>query len=249
MADYSTLSLLSTDEIEYLVFERLNSTNDHLLTQPPSDRTQVCVTAMQTAGKGQYGRTWVSDQNSSILLSIRRAFPVSRVLNGLSLVAGLSLIKVLDELGVSGAQLKWPNDVYVDNKKLAGILIESSVQGQTQYPVIGIGLNNHLQSVEIDKPWTDLFSILGQVQDAPAIIQHLVSQLIQDCAQFEYEGFEPFRSAYQARDYLLGRELRLDYQDKTLVGIASGIDAEGALLLQHAGQIIKVYSSEQIELI
>lgn len=249
MADYSTLSLCSTDEIEYLVFERLESTNDHLLAQPPSDKTQVCVTAMQTAGKGQYGRAWVSSQDSSILLSVRRAFPVSRALNGLSLVAGLSLIKVLGELGVTGAQLKWPNDVYVDNKKLAGILIENSVQGQAQYPVIGIGLNNHLQTAEIDKPWTDLFSLLGQAQDAPAMVQRIAKQLTQDCAQFEDQGFEPFRSAYQTCDYLLGRELRLDYQDQTLVGVASGIDVEGALLLTHAGQVIKVYSSEQITLI
>lgn len=249
MADYSTLSLSSTDEIEYLVFERLDSTNDYLLAQPPSNKTQVCVASVQTAGKGQHGRTWVSGENSSILLSIRRAFPLSRALNGLSLVAGLSLIRVLEELGVQGAQLKWPNDVYVDGKKLAGILIENSVQGEKQYPVIGIGLNNHLQRVEIDKPWIDLFSILGQAQEPQMVIQRIAQQIAQDCTQFEQQSFAPFKAMYQTCDYLSGRELRLDYQGKSLVGTASGINAEGALLLAHAGQLIKVYSSEQIELI
>ena len=103
---------------------------------------QLCVTREQTQGKGQYGRHWESQRDGSILFSIRRNFPQECNLNGLSLVVGLAIVKVLEkECLVEGFKIKWPNDIYFESKKLAGVLLENKMQSGSQSVVIGVGIN------------------------------------------------------------------------------------------------------------
>ena len=121
----------------------------------------------QTQGKGQYGRQWESQKDSSILFSIRRNFPQECNLNGLSLVVGLAIVKVLEkECLVEGFKIKWPNDIYFESKKLAGVLLENQIQTKNQSVVIGVGINYALdQSMTFEIPWTDLSKITKTLPD------------------------------------------------------------------------------------
>ena len=249
MADYSTLCAQLPASIECFVLDSVDSTNDYLSQITPSTNPQVCVASEQTSGRGQYERAWVSSKDSSVILSIRRRFPTHRALNGLSLVVGLSIVKVLDSIGVGQAQLKWPNDVYVGGQKLSGVLIENTVQSQSQYPVIGIGLNNQLSGDDIATPWTDLTQLLGAPQELSALSASIIKQVLSDCERFEQQGFEAFQADYQDKDYLFGKQLSVQYQDQQTIGQASGIHEDGALLIDSDNATLKVYSSEQIQLI
>ncbi len=249
MVDYSTLEL--PDGIECFVLESTTSTNDHLIKLPFSKDVKVCIAREQTAGKGQYQRSWLSKKDSSVLLSLRYPFSIDTNLNGLSLIVGLSVIDVLkNDYGINHLKLKWPNDVFFDNKKLAGILIENSVQNSTQSVVIGLGLNHHLDDdFECETPWVDLFKMTGEAPNLVELQEKIIKNLLNYCQYFEQRGLDNFQSQWAAHDYLLGKRLELNYQDKKTIGIASGINTQGALMIDADGAMIEAYSSEQIRLI
>ena len=250
MADYSTLSIQLTDDIECFVFDTIPSTNDYLSGLPNSTKTQICIASEQTSGKGQYDRSWISSKDSSVLLSIRRAFNSKTNLNGLSLVIGLALVKVLQDIGINNAKIKWPNDIFVDDKKLAGVLIENSLQGDYQFVVIGIGVNNKLtQNSQIHTPWVDLEQLLDVKQDLCDLSVKIINQVLDYCQIFAENGFEYYESEFAKHDFLFGKKLNINYQQKSTIGIANGIDSSGALIVKDGGNNIKVYSSEQISLI
>ncbi len=249
MVNYSTLKL--SDDIECFVLESITSTNDYLTKLPFSTDIKVCIAREQTAGKGQYQRAWLSKKDSSVLLSLRRPFSIDTNLNGLSLMVGLSVIDVLKKnYNVEGLKLKWPNDVFYGNQKLAGILIENSVQQNIQSVVIGLGLNFHLdENFECKTPWIDLFKITRELFNLVELQEKLINNLLHYCQRFEQHGFNDFQMQWATHDYLFGRQLELNYQGKKTLGIASGVNAQGALMIDVDGATIEAYSSEQIRLI
>jgi len=249
MVDYSDLRLV--ESVECFVLDSTPSTNNYLTKLPFSKDIKVCIAREQTAGKGQYQRTWLSKKDSSVLLSLRRPFSVDVALNGLSLAIGLSVINTLeDEYQIGGLKLKWPNDVYFKDQKLAGILIENTVQNNQQSVVIGLGLNHQLDiDFECDTPWTDLSNICSNLPNLVDLHEKLINNLLKSCQRFEQHGFSDFKSQWHQYDYLLGKQLELDYQDNKTIGIASGINEQGALLIKSNNTLIEAYSSEQIHLI
>jgi BirA family biotin operon repressor/biotin-[acetyl-CoA-carboxylase] ligase len=251
VVDYSTLGKRLPNNVECFVLESTTSTNDYLINLPFSNNIKVCIAREQTAGKGQYQRQWLSKKDSSVLLSIRRPFPMDIVLNGLSLVVGLSVIDVLvSDYHVDRLKLKWPNDVYFKNQKLAGILIENSVKKNAQSVVIGLGLNHHLDvDLDCDTPWTDLSKILTNLPQLVDLQEKLINNLLKYCQLFEQKGLDAFQAQWYKHDYLLGRRLELDYQDKKTIGVAKGINDQGALLIESDNTMIEAYSSEQIRII
>ena len=158
---YSSLVELLPEDLECHFFDSIESTNLFLSKRPFSNKVLLCVTREQTQGKGQYGRLWESQRDGSILFSIRRHFPQERNLNGLSLVVGLAIVKVLEkECLVEGFKIKWPNDIYFKGKKLAGILLENQIQSKNQSVIIGVGINYALdRDMVFEIPWTDLSRI------------------------------------------------------------------------------------------
>ena len=114
---YSSIVELLPEDLECHFFDSIDSTNLFLSKVPFSNKVQLCLTREQTQGKGQYGRVWESQRDGSILFSIRRHFPQECNLNGLSLVVGLAIVKVLEkECLVEGFKIKWPNDIYFEGK-------------------------------------------------------------------------------------------------------------------------------------
>jgi birA, biotin-[acetyl-CoA-carboxylase] ligase region len=249
VVDYSALKL--PDGVECFVLESTTSTNDYLTKLPFSEDITVCIAREQTAGKGQYQRAWLSKKDSSVLLSLRYPFSMDTGLNGLSLVVGLSIVDVLkNDYGIENLKLKWPNDLYFEDRKLAGILIENSVQSNTQSVVIGLGLNHHLgKGFKCEAPWIDLSQILSNTPNLEQLSVKFINKIIHYCRMFELKGFDNFQSLWHEYDYLVGRSIELDYQNKKITGIAKGVSDKGALLIESNDSIIEAYSSEQISLI
>lgn len=249
MVDYSALRV--ADGIEFFILDSTASTNNYLTELPFSKDIKVCIAREQTAGKGQYQREWLSKKDSSVLLSLRYPFPISVSLNGLSLAAGLSVIHTLEnEYQVECLKLKWPNDVYFKDQKIAGILIENAVQNNQQSVVIGLGLNHQLDvNFECDTPWTDLSSICENLPNLVDLHEKLINNLLTSCQHFEQHGFSDFKSQWHQYDYLLGKHLELNYQDNKVIGVASGVNDQGALMIESDDTVIEAYSSEQIRLI
>ena len=250
MANYSNLAAQITPEVECFAFDTIASTNDYLSALDFSKTTQICITSEQTQGKGQYERSWLSQKDASVLLSIRHVFSVDLSLNGLSLVIGLGVVSALRTLGISQAKLKWPNDVFIDQKKLAGILIENTLQGQYQSVVIGLGLNYDLrQNFECNTPWIDLASIIQRPPAIEDLAALLINHILKNCQLFATHGLAYFLASWQPVDYLKDKRIELDINNQKLIGVVKGINSQGMLMVEVNGQLIEVCSSKQIQLI
>jgi BirA family transcriptional regulator, biotin operon repressor / biotin---[acetyl-CoA-carboxylase] ligase len=226
----------------------IDSTNTALLAQAANGAVSgTCLAAeLQVAGRGRRGRQWVSALGASLTFSLLWRFDRGAAgLGGLSLVVGVAVADALRALGVA-AQLKWPNDIVMNDHKLGGVLIET--QGDMLGPtmaVIGIGLNVRLPEAlrdAIDQPVTD---IATEVQHAavtsPALNRNVLLatvliQLVRRLQEFEREGFAGLRDQWRALNVHQGQQVQV------LSGIASyrakviDIDKDGALIVEYAGQ-------------
>ncbi len=231
---------------------RLDSTNSELLRRAahdPRDRL-ACLAEIQSAGRGRRGRDWHLPLGGGLALSLLKRFEGSMSsLAGLSLAAGLAIVRGLDDCGVESIALKWPNDVVANGRKLAGILVE--LGGEALGPchaVIGIGINVRLdrkRGTSVDQPWTDLATLARcappeRNQLALAILKHLLVAL----DTFAIEGFSAFRADYAKRDTLAGKPVRASWSGGTREGIAIGVDARGALRVRDAGGEFRVDGGE-----
>jgi len=220
-------------------FDEIASTNGFMLSHTTELKNgDVCVAEYQSAGRGRRGRTWVSPYGHHLYFSLFWTFPQGMAqAMGLSLVVACTLVEVLKSFGVENIGVKWPNDIYLDNKKLAGILIEMSGQADSQCQlIIGVGVNMAMsdeQGKGIDQPWSDL-SELVDMPDKTALVIELQKQLKRDIQLFEREGLAAFKARWQAADLFFGREIRLLMADNFVDGICRGVDEQGAVLLETA---------------
>ncbi|ABL98408.1 bifunctional biotin--[acetyl-CoA-carboxylase] ligase/biotin operon repressor BirA [Shewanella amazonensis] len=232
-------------------FDDIPSTNAFMLSHSEElESGDVCIAEHQSAGRGRRGRKWVSPYGSHLYFSLfwRLTDGMSKAM-GLSLVVGCSLAKVLKDLGVAGIGLKWPNDVYLDGRKLAGILVEMKGQADSNCElIIGIGVNMAMPDAQgevIDQPWADLQGLAMPGKTEFAV--RLQRQLQADLALFEREGLKAFLERWQASDSFIGKPVNLIMADKVETGICRGIDEQGALLLEVAGES-KSYIGGEISL-
>ncbi|MGF1774663.1 bifunctional biotin--[acetyl-CoA-carboxylase] ligase/biotin operon repressor BirA [Vibrio wakamikoensis] len=215
----------------------IDSTNQYLLDKQESlDSGSVCISEYQAKGRGRRGRQWVSPFGSNLYLSMYwRLEAGMAAAMGLSLVVGVAIVEALQELGIEGVKLKWPNDLYYRDKKLAGILVEMSGQaGGAANLVIGMGMNLNMseQVTGIDQPWTSL----SEVVDTPFSRNDLVVAFIKAwqaaLEDYELRGLHGFVERWNQHDNFLGREVKLIMGQREIKGIVQGIDATGAVLLE-----------------
>lgn len=228
-----------------------DSTNSELMTSPPADddRVHVLVTDLQTAGRGRRGRQWLSWPGGSLIFSsLWRFAPGAPVPAGLSLVAGLALTRALETAGVDGVQLKWPNDVLVHGNKLAGILVELQPgRGRTPAAVIGIGVNLSMpDGTDIpDQPGvTDLRRELGSLPDRDALLAAILRELHGLLGLYAQAGFTALRGAWQQRNAFADLPVRVFGEGNEVVGICSGVDEDGALLIRTDSGVVRILSGE-----
>ncbi|WP_018151214.1 biotin--[acetyl-CoA-carboxylase] ligase [Leeia oryzae] len=233
------------------VLDVTDSTNTQMLQHPDDYTHGSCLVAeCQTGGRGRRGRQWQSTLGGSLAFSLRWDFPfgIAR-LSGLSLATGIAIIRALRRIGMTQAMLKWPNDVLIGPRKLAGILIET--QGDALGPIqaiIGIGLNvrlSDLQRDDIDQPVTDLAEHLSQTPSRNALLAILLDELAHILNTFTQDGFAPLRSEWQSLHAWQDRAVNIVQGCEILSsGVACGVDALGALLIETGTCIQTVYAGD-----
>ena len=231
----------------------LESTNQYLLDKLPNiSNGQTCIAEYQAAGRGRRGREWVSPFASHLYFSMywRLEAGIEKA-SGLSLLVGIATVNALEKLGLHGVGLKWPNDLYYQGKKLAGILIELNAQASDVcHSVIGIGINVRMpeqQGKLIDQPWIDLNNISTQPVDRNQLSGLLIKELHTLLSDYEEKGLVPFLDRWFELDYFLNKQVNLIVADNVQTGICRGINEQGALLLQIDNEI-KPYIGGEISL-
>ncbi|NLY59387.1 MAG: biotin--[acetyl-CoA-carboxylase] ligase [Gammaproteobacteria bacterium] len=228
--------------IDWQLLDSVDSTNAQLMRQLSNvgdGRVRVCLAEQQTSGKGRRGRNWVSPYGQNVYLSV--AVPFSdgaQRLEGLSLLVGLVLVETLENCGFRGCGVKWPNDILLNGRKLAGILVEIAGDLTSDcVAVIGVGINVLMKQPEsaIEQAWT---SLLLSRQDAPLDRNRLVGEflrrLLAAIDEFRLQGFAPFVDAWQQRDVWRGLPVRVQAGSSSWNGLAMGVDERGALRLETA---------------
>lgn len=233
------------------VLTLVNSTNQYLLDQIDALHSgDACVAEHQTAGRGRRGRQWASPFGQNLYLSMFWRFKRGVAASvGLSLAIGVVITEVLHHLGGKAIRVKWPNDLYHRDKKLAGILVE--LTGKTAEPAqvvigMGINLNRPLSDNRIDQDWSHLKEA-GITIDRNKLTALLLSELRGQMMIFEDEGLSAFISRWHKLDNYLDRPVRLIMEDQEISGIARGIDQQGALLLE-TEKGIKAYPAGEMSL-
>lgn len=206
---------------------------------PPERGCAIWLAERQTAGQGRRGRRWVSPLAANLAMSVARRFQGGfAALSGLSLVVGVAVAEALQTLGYRQVGLKWPNDLWVDGRKLGGILIQ--LRGEASGPceaVIGLGINVRMPAAFarlIDQPWCDLASLSRSAPTSRnTLAAAVIEQLLPALERFERDGLAPFLDRWRQLDVLAGQPVRVFEGDHVREGIAHGIDEQGALRVQH----------------
>ena len=243
------LELLSQDRVGYeklpspILLGVTNSTNQYLLDEMKTLQSgQSCFAEYQTSGRGRRGRTWVSPFGSNIYFSLywKLESGLAGVM-GLSLAIGIAVTDALELLGCKNLKLKWPNDIYWNEKKLAGVLIELSAQsGGAAHVVIGVGINVDLDerfNSEIDQPWTDLKEVLNKEQQRNKLANALLKSMHQVMNEFQTFGLGPFIDRWKRLDNFMDKSITLQAGATVVTGVCKGIDEQGAILLDIDGEI------------
>lgn len=230
----------------------IDSTNQYLLDRLDElTFGDACVAEYQQAGRGRRGRKWFSPFGANLYLSMYWRLeqgPAAAI--GLSLVIGIVIAEVLQQLGAEQVRVKWPNDIYLQDRKLSGILVElTGKTGDAAQIVSGAGINLVMRRVESDvvnQGWISLQEA-GVVIDRNLLAARLIKELRLGLELFEQEGLAPYLPRWEKLDNFIHRPVKLIIGDKEIYGISRGIDAQGALLLEQDG-VIKAWVGGEISL-
>jgi BirA family transcriptional regulator, biotin operon repressor / biotin---[acetyl-CoA-carboxylase] ligase len=223
----------------------IDSTNSELMRRARAGQLDpiLLVAERQTAGRGRLGRTWHSGGvgvEGIPALTFSLGLPLSpQSWSGLSLAVGVSVAQSLHP----SLQLKWPNDIWLNDRKLAGILIETATVNDVRYAVIGIGINiapRAAAGLSTPPAW------LQEVQpgmDSGLALQRIAKPLVQAIQKFAQTGFAPFQADFHALDLLAGRAVTLSDGSS---GQALGVDAAGGLRVKTAGGAVQTITSAEV---
>ena len=230
------------------ILDTVESTNSLLLQRSSIKKNNggersiaVLATELQTGGRGRRGREWHSGLGDGLTFSLVWRFQQgANLLSGLSLAVGVAIARVLRSSGVEDVALKWPNDVLIDGRKIAGILIE--LQGDMLGPttaVIGIGINLKLSDIvkdRIDQSATDLYSVNGKTADRNHLMAALLLELARVLRGFECHGFAPFREEWVRYHAFENQSVQLQMPDGSFQeGLVRGVGQDGSLILNTPG--------------
>ncbi len=229
----------------------LDSTNSHLMQSAALalPAGSICFAEYQSAGRGRQGRQWVSPYGSNLCFSLLWYFDCGPdALSGLSLAVAVGLARGLAALGLPQPGLKWPNDLYIDGRKLAGILLEMSGESSGgSRVVVGVGVNLDMSSDAgkgIDQPWIALNDLLPTPVSRNAAAGSIVGTIVEALVQFSVEGLAPFLPQWQQWDVTFDQRVTLQQAQGLVEGRARGVDASGALLIERDGAISRYMSGD-----
>lgn len=220
------------------VLPEIDSSNSELMRRARAGQREatLLVAERQTAGRGRMGRVWQSQPGDSLTFSL--SLPLApQDWSGLSLAVGLSLAESLHpDVG-----LKWPNDLWLQDRKLGGILVEAASMGGRSQVVVGVGLNIRARPAEgLNTPPAALTELLPDLT-APDCLMRVAMPLMRTLLAFERDGFAPLKNRFEARDVLLGRRV---HTSDGQIGKANGVSPSGALRLQTDTSLQEIHSAE-----
>lgn len=234
------------------VYDTIDSTNAEAmrLVAFGSPLPLLILAEQQTAGRGRRGRKWVSPFAENLYYSVAlRIDGGMRQLEGLSLVVGLAVLKTLHEAGVKGAGLKWPNDILVGQRKLAGVLLElTGDPADVCHVVIGVGINVNMRTVEeVGQAWTSMALESGINFDRNHVAARLSVHLHDYLVAHREKGFGAFQEEWEANHLWQNQPVMLLAASNVIEGVVVGIDTVGALRLR-VGEQVKVFSGGELSL-
>ena len=222
----------------------MSSTNEWILQNIPNlNKGDLCLAEYQTAGRGRRGRQWLSPFAGQMIFSFYWTFDPKKSIEGLSLVIGLAIAEVLN------VQVKWPNDILFDGRKLGGILVEiANHKNGLLNLVIGVGINVSLpMQTEISQPYAQLSEMDPDIDRQtlfPTLIQHLYVRL----ERFEKEGINAeFQQAWQNHNAFFNSEVNVITEQRVISGIEQGIDERGYLKVL-CGDEVRMFNGGEVSL-
>ena len=242
----------SGERIRFEIVDEIDSTSSHLMERAMQGAPSgTCLAAeWQSAGRGRRGRAWVSSLGGSLTFSLLWRFERGAGhLGGLSLAVGAAIARGLAECGCARVQVKWPNDVIVDFRKVAGILVETT--GEMQGPsaaVIGVGVNYRLPGRVLDRIDQPVIDVAGCAQPIPsrsALLGRLLARLDTALEDFERRGFAGVRDEWRSLHAYQGRSVRvLPARDPAFDAEVMDVAADGALVVSAGAGPIHLASAE-----
>ncbi|MFV3381757.1 MULTISPECIES: bifunctional biotin--[acetyl-CoA-carboxylase] ligase/biotin operon repressor BirA [Pseudomonas] len=234
------------------VHETIDSTNAEALRCIAEGEVApfLVLAEQQTAGRGRRGRQWVSPFAENLYYSlVLRVEGGMRQLEGLSLVVGLAVMRTLQAFGLDGVGLKWPNDLLVGERKIAGILLELvGDPADVCHVVLGIGINVNMQSTDqVDQQWTSMRRETGVSIDRNRLVAQLNQQLQHELARHRRYGFAAFQEEWEHANLWQGRKVSLIAGNNRIDGVVLGVDGQGALRLDVEG-VEKSFSAGELSL-
>lgn len=226
---------------ELVLMETVPSTNTWMNEQqrPGIGRFKAVLAKQQTAGRGRHGKRWASPPGAGLYLSIGYTFQRTPAnLACMTLATGIATLQALENAGAVKLGLKWPNDIFGNDEKLGGILVDAQTGAGGHISVIcGIGINVDLSLIEPsgDRPSnpeysiTDLKSHCDALPARCATAGAIIERVMRAITIFESGGLEPFRADWKKYDWLKGKPVDVDMPGAEFDGIADGIDEHGAL--------------------
>ncbi|OFS75873.1 bifunctional biotin--[acetyl-CoA-carboxylase] synthetase/biotin operon repressor [Pseudomonas sp. HMSC08G10] len=234
------------------IHETIDSTNAEALRLIARGESApfLVLAEQQTAGRGRRGRQWMSPFAENLYYSlVLRVEGGMRQLEGLSLVVGLAVMRTLQVFGLDAAGLKWPNDVLVGERKIAGILLELvGDPADVCHVVLGIGINVNMQSNDrVDQQWTSMKREVGGSIDRNRLVAQLNQQLQHELARHRRYGFAAFQEEWEQANLWQGRTVSLIAGSNRIDGVMLGVDGLGALRLEVEG-VEKSFSAGELSL-
>ena len=227
------------------LFEELDSTNDYLIEIANPNDYCLCVAESQTKGRGRNLKRWQSPNNVNIYMSL--SFSTNQELknfSSFSLVSALAVHNVLLRHNIF-TEIKWPNDIYLNKKKIGGILIETFAKGRENLIVVGIGLNVFMENnTEIERDWTSLKLEFGNIEiDRNEIISEIANEVLIIKSNFEKKGFDGFVKDFNKLNFLKDKKVFLS-NSINKEGTALDINSDGSLNVRIDNQTKKICSGE-----
>lgn len=227
-----------------------DSTQTLALNQTAPDQgIEVWLAESQRAGQGRRGKIWHSPPMSNIYCSLNRRFSCSMAnMSGFSLAVAVMIADALTALSIEGLSLKWPNDIWLNGKKCAGLLIQ--LRGESSGPcdvTLGFGLNvamNTNHAKDIDQEWTSLALENKMNFDRNAITSQILTHLLMGFERYERHGFSAFNERWRDYDGLFGKPILLTHGMQLIEGIAQGVDDDGALKVMQNNDLHRYHSGE-----
>ncbi len=228
---------------EFHYFNQLDSTNAYArrLAEQGDPEGAVVIAEQQTQGRGRLGRSWVSPPHLNLYLSILLRPKLAPVhAPQITLTAAVALADTVASFVPKPPAIKWPNDVLLDGKKLAGILTESSCAAERiEFVILGIGVNlnfpQELMPPGIRERATSVMAVTGHKVSREAFARRLIQDLDRCYGILEESGFDAVAPRWKARFELRGKRVRVEMADEVISGKAVEIDRDGALIVECAG--------------